>query len=161
MAQGFADRQRVCVDGSSYGGYAALWAVIRNPDRYRCAASFAGVTDWAKQLHYDANFFSHKGNKEWQARVRGQDKSFEMQSVSPAKQAARLTRPGLIAHGKRDSTVPFGHFKEMRDALSNANFTRADYLVFDKEGHGFDTAADEQKWYDALDAFLKKNNPAD
>ncbi|MBO0749054.1 MAG: S9 family peptidase, partial [Porphyrobacter sp.] len=161
VKQGIADKARVCVDGSSYGGYAALWAVIRNPERYRCAASFAGVTDWAKQLHYDRNFFTRSGNKEWQARVRGTDKAFDMQSVSPAKQAARLTRPVLIAQGKRDSNVPFSQFKEMQSALTEAKFDKADYLVFDKEGHGFDTAEDEQKWYDALDAFLKKNNPAD
>ena len=45
LDQGYVDAKRVCVVGSSYGGYAALWAVIRNPERYRCAASFAGVTD--------------------------------------------------------------------------------------------------------------------
>ena len=93
--------------------------------------------------------------------MRGTEKGFDMNSVSPARQAAKLTRPVLIAQGKRDSRVPYSQFKEMRDALSSANFTKVDYLVFDKEGHGFDTAEDEQKWYDALDAFLKKNNPAD
>jgi dipeptidyl aminopeptidase/acylaminoacyl peptidase len=45
VAEGFADPKRVCLVGESYGGYAALWGVIRNPERYRCAASFAGVTD--------------------------------------------------------------------------------------------------------------------
>jgi dipeptidyl aminopeptidase/acylaminoacyl peptidase len=159
VKQGIADKNRVCIDGSSYGGYAALWGVERNPERYRCAASFAGVTDFDKILKYDADFFTRSGSKKWNARVRG-DKTFDMDSVSPAKQAARLTRPVLIAHGKRDSRVPFSQFKEMRDALSSANFTRVDYLVFDKEGHGFDTAEDEQKWYDALEAFLKKNDPA-
>ena len=162
VKQGFADRNRVCVDGASYGGYAALWAVERNPERYRCAASFAGVTDFNKILKYDADFFStRKDRKNWNARVRGSDKTFDMDSVSPARQVAMLKRPVLIAHGKRDSTVPFSQFKEMQNALQSAQFAKADYLVFDKEGHGFDTAEDEQKWYDALEAFLKKNNPAD
>lgn len=161
VKQGIADKNRVCVDGASYGGYAALWAVERNPERYRCAASFAGVTDWEKILKYDADFFTRSGSKKWSSRVRGTEKGFDMNSVSPARQAAKLTRPVLIAQGKRDSRVPYSQFKEMRDALSSANFTKVDYLVFDKEGHGFDTAEDEQKWYDALDAFLKKNNPAD
>ena len=161
VKQGIADKNRVCIDGSSYGGYAALWGVERNPERYSCAASFAGVTNWEKMLKYDANFFTSSNSKKWSARVRGAETGFDMNSVSPAKQAAKLTRPVLIAQGKRDSTVPYSQFKEMRDALSKAKFTQADYLVFDKEGHGFDTAEDEQKWYDALDAFLKKTNPAD
>jgi dienelactone hydrolase len=161
VKQGFADKDRVCVVGSSYGGYAALWAVERNPERYRCAASFAGVTDYAKWVRYSGSFDTHEGASKWKARVRGADASFDMQSVSPAKQVSRLTRPVLIAHGKLDSRVPFSQFTEMRNALDAARFTRAEYLVFDKEGHGFDTPEDEQKWYDALDAFLKKNNPAD
>ena len=43
-AAGTIDPARVCLLGASYGGYAALWGAIREPARYRCAASFAGVT---------------------------------------------------------------------------------------------------------------------
>ena len=39
IAQGIADRSRVCIMGSSYGGYAATWAAMRSPERYRCAIS--------------------------------------------------------------------------------------------------------------------------
>jgi len=68
---------RVCVDRASYGGYAALWAVERNPERYRCAASFAGVTDFTKILKYDTDFFSiRKDRNNWNARVRGSDNTF-------------------------------------------------------------------------------------
>ena len=161
VKQGIADAKRVCVVGASYGGYAALWAVIRNPERYRCAASFAGVTDWEKQLSYDGDFFSRKGRKAWRTRIRGEDKSFDLDDVSPAKVANMLSRPILLAHGELDSTVPFKQFEEMRDALDKAGSEEAEYLVFDEEGHGFNTTEDEQKWYDALIAFLAKNDPAD
>jgi dipeptidyl aminopeptidase/acylaminoacyl peptidase len=33
--------------------------------------------------------------------------------------------------------------------------------VLEDSGHGFDTAEDEQTWYDALLAFLAEHNPAD
>ncbi|MBO9601283.1 MAG: S9 family peptidase [Novosphingobium sp.] len=161
VAQGIADPKRVCVDGSSYGGYAALWAVMRNPERYRCAASFAGVTDWDSQLRYDADFFTAKGRKSWRTRIRGEDRKFDLDTVSPARKAATLTRPVLIAHGKIDGNVPFSQFEKLKAALDKAKFAKADYLVFDKEGHGFDTAEDEQRWYDALIAFLAKNDPPD
>ena len=39
------DRNRVGIFGGSYGGYSALMSVIRNPELYVCAASYAGVTD--------------------------------------------------------------------------------------------------------------------
>ena len=50
VSNGMVDAKRVCIVGASYGGYAALWGAIRNPERYRCAASIAGVTDLEAQL---------------------------------------------------------------------------------------------------------------
>lgn len=35
------------------------------------------------------------------------------------------------------------------------------YLIFDKAGHGFSTAEEEQLWYDSLMGFLDEHNPAD
>lgn len=160
-SEGLADPQRVCLVGASYGGYAALWGVIRNPDRYRCAASFAGVTEWDKQLAYDADFFSAKGRREWRERVRGADRAFDLDSVSPARQAAQLHRPVLLVHGKKDTNVPFNQFETMRNAINRAHVEGAEFVVLADSGHGFATAADEQAWYDALLAFLAKNNPAD
>ena len=160
VAQGYVDRGRVCVVGSSYGGYAALWAVTRNPERYRCAASFAGVTDWNQQLSYDRNYFSRAGNKKWRTRIRGEASGFNLDTVSPARQVSRLTRPVLLAHGEDDTNVPFKQFKLMRDGAAAAKVP-IQVLTFADEGHGFDKAEDFTNWLDTLGAFLTKNNPAD
>ncbi len=69
VAEGIVDKSRVCMVGASYGGYAALWAAIRNPERYRCAASFAWVADWDAMLKYDRRYLTKKASKSWQARV--------------------------------------------------------------------------------------------
>ena len=47
VEQGKVDAKRVCIMGASYGGYAAMWAAARNPGIYRCAISFAGISDLA------------------------------------------------------------------------------------------------------------------
>ena len=39
VSEGIANASRVCIMGSSYGGYAAIWAAMRSPQRYRCAIS--------------------------------------------------------------------------------------------------------------------------
>ena len=39
------DKSKVCIIGGSYGGYAALMAAVKQQDVFRCAASFAGVSD--------------------------------------------------------------------------------------------------------------------
>ena len=161
VAQGIADSTRVCLVGASYGGYAALWGVIRNPEKYRCAASFAGVTEWDRQLTYSSDFLSRKDRRSWRERVRGEDDSFDMDAVSPARHVAKLTRPILLAHGKKDRTVPFSQFERMRDALARAEVKSAQFLILDEAAHGFVRPEDEQAWYDKLIAFLDRHNPPD
>lgn len=162
VKQGIVDPKRVCIEGASYGGYAAAWAVIRNPERYRCAASFAGVMNWKRQLSYDRNFFSNSAaKKKWRNRVAGgEDGKFNLDLVSPAVQAGRLARPLLLAHGDKDTNVPFSQFKLMSEAAAKTS-PPIETLVFEGEGHGFDKPEDEEKWYSTLEAFLAKYNPAD
>ena len=159
VKEGIADPARVCMVGASYGGYAALWAAIRNPERYRCAVSFAGVTDWKKQLKYDANFFTRKGAKGWRTRIQGEDAKFDLDLVSPVAQIGRLTRPVLVTHGEDDSNVPFKQFLLLRDAATKAG-KPIETLTFAGEGHGFADDANEARYLDAIEAFLAKHNPA-
>ncbi len=160
VKEGVADPKRVCVVGSSYGGYAALWAVISNPERYRCAASFAGVTDWNRQLKYDAAFFTRKGAKKWRTSVQGADAAFNLDLVSPVQQVVRLTRPVLVTHGTEDNNVPFKQFKLFEEAAKKAG-KPIETVTFAGEGHGFDKPENEAKWYETLEAFLARHNPAD
>ncbi|MDJ0641668.1 MAG: prolyl oligopeptidase family serine peptidase [Erythrobacter sp.] len=160
VAEGIADPDRVCVVGGSYGGYAALWAVLRNPDRYRCAASWAGVTDLDAILKYDRKFLSRKASKRWRAQIEGEDEEFELDTVSPVTFAPNLTRPVLLAHGTSDRTVPFSQYKKFEKASRTAA-VKPTTLVIENEGHGFSKTENERKWYDALTAFLLEHNPPD
>lgn len=157
--EGIVDKARVCVVGASYGGYAALWAAIRNPERYRCAASFAGVADWDAMLKYDRRYLTKTASKSWQARVTG-EADFDLAAVSPTQQAARLTRPILIAHGEDDSNVPISQSKKLVAALKKAGKSDYEYVAYKDEGHGFSDPANQKDWFDRLDAFLAKHNPA-
>lgn len=159
VAEGLADPARMCVVGGSYGGYAAMWAVLRNPERYRCAASWAGVTDFDKILHYDRNFFSRGGFKRWRDKVRGEGVQ-DMKHVSPLERAETLSRPLLLAHGTKDVVVPFSQYTVFEKAARTAPVPPVTLVIKD-EGHSFSTAENEQQWYDALEAFLTKHNPPD
>ncbi|MFZ1744023.1 MAG: prolyl oligopeptidase family serine peptidase [Pontixanthobacter sp.] len=160
LAQGFADPARICVVGGSYGGYAALWAVTRNPERYRCAASWAGVTDFEAQIGFDRNSGDRRIRSKWQRRVVGSDPEFSLAKVSPVQQIKRLTRPILLAHGKRDQTVPFSQFTKMSAAAKSANIDITE-LIIEDEGHSFIKSENELAWFDALVEFLGVNNPSD
>jgi dienelactone hydrolase len=158
--QGVVDPKRVCLVGSSYGGYAALWGATRNPERYRCAASFAGVTDIERQLKYSNHFDDDKQSQDdWRLTVQG-DPGFDLKTVSPLYTVARLKVPVLVVHGDQDQRVLPKQGKLYADALKAAG-KDFDYVVIPGEGHGFSTSANAQIWYDHLDAFLARYNPAD
>jgi dipeptidyl aminopeptidase/acylaminoacyl peptidase len=157
--EGTIDPKRVCIVGASYGGYAAAWGATRNPERYRCAASFAGVMDLGRQLKYQLDFgVSRRYRKDWRKTVQG-DKSFDPKTVSPLYTIDKLTRPLLIAHGDADQTVPYKQSKLYADALQKAG-KDVQFHTYPKEGHGLSNAANLQDWMDRLEAFLQKYNPA-
>jgi dipeptidyl aminopeptidase/acylaminoacyl peptidase len=162
VKEGLVDAKRVCIVGSSYGGYAAAWGAIRNPERYRCAASFAGVMNWQRQVGYTNRFESDpKERRKWSRQVRGgEEGTFNVDLVSPAKQVGRLTRPLLLVHGTKDSRVPFSQFKEMREAAVKAGVP-VEPVVLEGVGHSFESSKETEKWLTALDTFLAKHNPAD
>ncbi|TNY02449.1 alpha/beta hydrolase family protein, partial [Escherichia coli] len=39
IAQGIADPQRIAIMGASYGGYATLMGLARDPELYRCGVA--------------------------------------------------------------------------------------------------------------------------
>jgi dipeptidyl aminopeptidase/acylaminoacyl peptidase len=156
---GVIDPKRVCIIGSSYGGYAALWGATRNPERYRCAASFAGVSDLGRQLKYQINFrISKRYRKDWHKTVQGAP-DFDTKTVSPLYKVGQLKVPVLIVHGDADQTVPYKQSKLYADALAKAGKTY-EFHTYKEEGHGFSTSGNLQDWLDRLDAFLTKYNPA-
>jgi len=159
VSEGIVDPQRVCVIGGSYGGYAAMWSVLRNPERYRCAASWAGVTDWDRQLKHDRRFLTRYDRRQFRDKVRG-DEAFRLSSVSPARLGSQLNRPLLLAHGTRDGIVLFSQFEEMQKATRKAP-TPPTTLIVHAAGHSFTRERDQQLWFDALDQFLAEHNPAD
>jgi len=159
VGQGLVDPARVCVVGGSYGGYAALWAVIRNPERYRCAASWAGVTDFDRILRYDRKFLSRSGHRRWRTLIEGED-DFNLRSVSPFRFGGNLNRPVLLAHGMRDTNVPFSQFQDMVEATQDAPVPPTT-LALSGAGHSLIRERDERAWFNALDTFLAEHNPAD
>ena len=157
--QGTIDPKRVCLIGGSYGGYAALWGAVRNPERYRCAASFAGVSDLRRQLNFQVTFkVSKRYSKDWRRIVKGDD-GFDLRTVSPLYAADRLKVPVLLMHGDLDQRVPFAQSKLLADKLKQAG-KDYEFYPLKGEGHGFSTSANQQQWLDRLDAFLAKHNPA-
>jgi dipeptidyl aminopeptidase/acylaminoacyl peptidase len=157
-AQGTVDPRRVCIMGGSYGGYAAMWAAVRNPDIYRCAISFAGISDVNAMLRYDANLFaSDRYDRDRRERIRA--KGQDMDSVSALPHAAEIRIPILIVHGKKDPRVPVSQSVRLHEALEKAGKPH-DFVLYPDEGHGFSKAEDSVDFLKRVEIFLARYNPA-
>lgn len=159
VAKGMVDSKRVCIMGASFGGYAAMWAAVRNPDVYRCAISFAGISDVGAMLRYDRkSFTAPRYFKDWQDRVKGEG-DFDLKSVSSLFAISRITIPMLIAHGAKDTNVPLSQSAKFHEALLKAGKSH-DYIVYPDEGHGFEKPQNSIDFLKRVEAFLAQHNPA-
>lgn len=157
VKSGQVDPKRVCIVGWSYGGYAALWGAIRNPGRYRCAASWAGPTDMVALLHYDRGQFSAKRYfREWRDKF---SSDADLREVSPLNFAGQLKVPVLIGQGEQDDNVPPKQGHQMVDALTKAGANVTSVFYKDSD-HDFGSSKDLQDWLTHLETFLAKYNPS-
>jgi dipeptidyl aminopeptidase/acylaminoacyl peptidase len=156
---GQIDPKRVCIMGMSYGGYAAMWGAVRNPERYRCAISWAGVSDLDALLKYDKKTFSAtRYFREWRAKVAGDGKA-KLANVSPIAFADRVKVPVLIAHGEGDERVPVKQSRTMVEALTKAQADVAS-AFYKESGHDFGSSKDFNDFLQRVEQFLAKHNPA-
>lgn len=158
-ALGTIDAKRVCIMGASYGGYAAMWAAVRNPEIYRCAISFAGISDVAEMLRFDrSQWIAQRYFRDWRARIRGKSE-FDLDKVSPIARAAEIRIPLLIAHGEKDGNVPFAQSRKLHEALLHAGIAH-DFVAYPDEGHGFAKVEDSVDFLKRVERFLERHNPA-
>ncbi|AOT07897.1 alpha/beta hydrolase family protein [Pseudoalteromonas luteoviolacea] len=116
VAQGYAEKNKMCIAGGSYGGYAAIMAVIKHPETFMCAASFAGVTD-LESIYSQARYFT---NKDVVRKQLGGDRS-QLEKVSPVSLSEFISKPILLIHGTEDVTVPVSQSKKLVNKLRDRN----------------------------------------
>ena len=152
---GVAEAGRVCIHGWSYGGYAALMSVVREPDLYACAVPAAGVYDHDIQYKKaDFTRFTRWGEK-YIDRVIGPSAE-DRRHASPVAYLGRLKTPLFIVHGEEDARVPVDHARDLMKRLKAAGI-EAQYMEKANEGHGFYKEENRVDFFKALLAFLDKH----
>lgn len=153
IQQGIADPDRICIYGASYGGYAALAGVAKEPGLYKCAAGYVGVYDLPIMQAEAGRMSKRFGN--WSAEWVGDDTA-ALGLVSPNRMADRIKVPVFLAAGGEDEVAPIAHTKMMEQALRKAGVP-VESLYFPTEGHGFYVEANRLEYYTKLLAFLSRN----
>ncbi|MEJ7805981.1 MAG: prolyl oligopeptidase family serine peptidase [Telluria sp.] len=155
VAQGIADPKRICIAGSGYGGYAAMMGLIKDSDLFRCGISMGGIVDLPKTVTRVGQDLGTAS--ELQALIgHPTHDAAQLLATSPLHNAARLTRPVLLAYGQADPEVPAGDGQAMYDALKAGN-PGAELHMFDTKGQAWAREQNAAQLWMRIEAFLEKH----
>lgn len=152
--QGYADKERICIAGASFGGYSALQSAILAPDMFKCAIGMAGVYD-LPMMFKEGDVADRDAGMSYLKQVLGQNEAV-LNAMSPSKNVDKLKAKIMLVHGGDDERAPIEQFESLEEALKAHNYPYQK-LVMDNEGHGFYNDAHRAKYYEQMLAFLKSN----
>jgi dipeptidyl aminopeptidase/acylaminoacyl peptidase len=138
IGAGIADAEWIAIMGGSYGGYATLASLTRNPTKYACGVDIVGPSN--------LETFSSSIPPYWETaramvvKMIGDSATEDglalMRERSPVNHADQLSCPLLIGQGANDARVKQAESDQMVAALK-AKGIPVTYVLFPDEGHGF------------------------
>lgn len=152
-----ADPQRIGIMGGSYGGYATLWSLTRNPDTYGCGVDLVGPSElelllktipayWASGRPRLIKALGNPDTEEGRALLKER---------SPLYQADKIKKPLLIAQGENDPRVKKKQSDQIVETLQSQGIP-VTYLLYRREGHGFAEPENNISFTAIAEAFLSK-----
>ncbi|NLJ41056.1 MAG: S9 family peptidase [Clostridiales bacterium] len=156
VEKGYADPDKVCIYGGSYGGYAALVGAAFTPDVFACGVDLFGPSNlitllesippyWAPILD---NYYKRVGNPNTQREF--------LESRSPLFKVDQIKIPMLIAQGGNDPRVKQSESDQIVKAMERHKID-VRYLLFPDEGHGFSSPDNRNTFYTAAEKFLAEH----
>ena len=162
IEQGIADPKRVAIAGASYGGYATMMGLVKEPELYKVGINWVGVTDI--ELMYSIGWSDFMGaDSQWMkygmpVMIGDPAKdAAQLKATSPLQQAARIKQPVFMAYGEEDYRVPLPHGTKMRDALIATGNKNVEWVQYEAEGHGWMLTKNNVDFWDRFVRFLEKH----
>lgn len=156
--QKIAHAGRICIVGGSYGGYAALMGVAREPDLFRCAIGHAGVYD-LELMHTSGDVPDTRSGRAYLEKALGNDAA-DLRARSPVHWAKDIKAPVLLIHGTKDWRADYEQSTRMKEALEK-NGKQVEWLSLAREGHGVYDESTRKEMYERILAFLDKHLKAE
>ncbi len=147
--KGIADKDRICIFGASYGGYAAKMATVKTPDLFTCAVSFAGISD-LRQLR-NRQRRSAFGELIADAQIGKQRQ--DLKERSPIEHVKKIKTPLLVMHGIDDAVVRVKQSRDFVDELEKHDKS-VTYVEFEHGDHYLSVQENRHSFFRELDAFF-------
>jgi len=153
IEQGIVDKDRICIYGGSYGGYAAGMGIAKEPDLYRCAVGYVGVYDLG-MLYTRGDIGQRDSGERFLAEAVGGGRE-NLDARSPNKLVDRIKAPILLVAGGEDFRAPPEHSQAFHRSLQQAGKT-SELLIDKDEGHGFYKLDSRQAFYGRMLAWFDR-----
>lgn len=128
----YADRKNLFIGGGSGGGVLTLWAIGKEPDRFRAAVALRPVVDWTDQVttaDLPAFFMKH-----WMGATPWEEPGLYFQR-SPFSLAGQVKTPTMLITGEQDFRTPISQTEQMFGALKLRG-VEAEMIRLPGAGHG-------------------------
>ena len=149
--EGIADPERLVIMGASYGGYAALAGLTRDPDLFAAAVSEVGPSNLRTLLESIPPYW--ESTRVITERMIGVG-SVDLEAISPINHVDRIKKPLLLGHGANDPRVKLRESETIAAAME-ARGLAIDFVVFPDEGHGLANPRNSLAMTALMEAFLQ------
>ena len=148
------DARRVVVSGGSYGGYMSLATAAHYAERIAGAIDVVGIANFVTFLERTESYRRDLRRAEYGDERDPAMRRF-LERISPVSNAARITKPLFVAHGRNDPRVPYTEAEQIV-ATVRRNGAPVWYLLADNEGHGFARKENSDYFFYATVRFLQE-----
>ena len=155
IKNGYADKERICIYGGSFGGYSSLMAPIRAPDLFKCTFGYVGVYD-IDMMFKKGDIPESESGQRFLRRTHGTDAKTWAEN-SPARRASEVKIPVYLAAGARDVRTPPEQTELMNKALIAAGNPPEGMIIQSGEMHGFYDVANRVNLYNEMLGFFARH----
>ena len=153
VQQGLADPDRLAIMGASYGGYAALSGLTRDPELFAAAVAQVAPSNVRTLLETIPPYW--ESQRAIMNRMIGVG-SVDLASISPISHVDRIQRPLLLAHGANDPRVKLQESESIAAAMARRKLP-IDFVVFPDEGHSLSNPRNGLAMTALIELFLQQH----
>jgi len=155
IEKGIADSNKIAIYGGSYGGYATLMGLVKEPELYAAGVDYVGVSNMFTFMKTIPPYWEPMLEMMYEMVGDLEKDSVMLREVSPVFHVDKIKAPLFIAQGRNDPRVNVDESDQMVEAMKNRGIN-VEYLVKDDEGHGFRNEENRFEFYRAMESFLNK-----
>ena len=154
--KGIADPKRIAIYGGSYGGYATLMGLVKEPKLYAAGVDYVGVSNMFTFMKTIPPYWKPMLDMMFEMVGDLEADSLMLREVSPVYHVDKIEASLFIAQGRNDPRVNVDESDQMVAAMKERGVD-VEYMVKDNEGHGFHNEENRFDFYRAMETFLAKH----